>query len=353
MKALVKRLILAGITAAVCGWLGTAWASGEALTLSIAPAKAPSPATATIGITSATPDMESFSLELNFAGGTILSLKTPLIPVTTWFTRDTYFPPRPFTPYATDLNNINVVTAGNKVFINGFKPNEASGKIGTVTFKVNALALDGDTQTVTLSGKFYSTSRQIVSFAPVTKVFTVGVPPTNTLTVTIGGSGSGQVNSDIAGIDKSINCTSGTCSATYSTGTDVQLFATISNGSDFAGWSGACSSFGKTSPCKVTVDADKTTTASFTAAGPYVQLMGPPVQPFSLLQQAYDTALTGMVIKAQATVLTETLILNSPILVIIKGGYGSDFSVQNGMTTVKGTLTISQGSLVVDRLVIK
>jgi hypothetical protein len=74
------------------------------------------------------------------------------------------------------------------------------------------------------------------------------------LVTTKTGSGSGTVTST----DGGINCGS-TCSKVYNSGTVVQLNASASAGSIFAGWSGTgCPSTGS-----VTMDANKTCTATF------------------------------------------------------------------------------------------
>jgi Divergent InlB B-repeat domain/Right handed beta helix region len=57
----------------------------------------------------------------------------------------------------------------------------------------------------------------------------------------------------------------GDCSETYDQGQRVTLTATPSNGSTFAGWSGACSGTGA---CELTMDSDKSVTASFNPAPP-------------------------------------------------------------------------------------
>lgn len=82
-------------------------------------------------------------------------------------------------------------------------------------------------------------------------------PIQRTLTVTRSGSGSGRV----AG--PGIDCGDGgvDCTETVAHGTVVNLAATPSGGSSFAGFSGG--GCGTTSPCAVTMDADKTVDASF------------------------------------------------------------------------------------------
>ncbi|MEW6419929.1 MAG: fibronectin type III domain-containing protein [Nitrospirota bacterium] len=77
-----------------------------------------------------------------------------------------------------------------------------------------------------------------------------------TLAVTKAGTGSGTVISSPAGI----SCGSD-CSENYTSGTKVTLKATPSTGSTFTGWSGGgCTGTGS---CLITMDADKTVTATF------------------------------------------------------------------------------------------
>lgn len=83
-------------------------------------------------------------------------------------------------------------------------------------------------------------------------------PVTHTLTVNVGGNGSGRVTSNPSGID----CP-GTCSATFEEGTAVQLSATPTAGV-FLGWSDACDGRGA---CSVAVDADRSVGALFGVAG--------------------------------------------------------------------------------------
>jgi hypothetical protein len=75
------------------------------------------------------------------------------------------------------------------------------------------------------------------------------------LTVSKSGSGGGTVSSSPAGID----CGS-TCEAPFNLGTEVTLAPSPAGGSEFKGWSGACSGTGT---CKVTISAAKSVTAEF------------------------------------------------------------------------------------------
>jgi hypothetical protein len=85
------------------------------------------------------------------------------------------------------------------------------------------------------------------------------------LTVSGAGLGTGTVTSDPVGI----NCTSisgapsGTCAATYTSGTTVTLTATPATGSVLSGWTGAGITCLGTAPCAVTIDQARTVTATF------------------------------------------------------------------------------------------
>ena len=79
------------------------------------------------------------------------------------------------------------------------------------------------------------------------------------LTVARGGTGSGRVTSSPPGID----C-SGDCSESYEYGKVVSLTAIPATGSVFAGWSGHCS--GTANPFDITMDANKSCTATFVPA---------------------------------------------------------------------------------------
>src|SRR5580704_7836761 len=84
-------------------------------------------------------------------------------------------------------------------------------------------------------------------------------PPADyALTLTEAGTGGGTVTSTPAGI-----VCPGTCTANFTSGTQVTLTQAASNGSTFGGWSGACTG---TAGCAVGMTAAESVTATFTIA---------------------------------------------------------------------------------------
>jgi hypothetical protein len=81
---------------------------------------------------------------------------------------------------------------------------------------------------------------------------------TQNLTVTLGGTGTGAVMSDVGGIDCGTVCTKD-----YPKGNPVNLTATADATSSFAGWGGDCASAATGNPAVVKMDADKSCTATF------------------------------------------------------------------------------------------
>lgn len=82
--------------------------------------------------------------------------------------------------------------------------------------------------------------------------------PRRALTVSRAGTGAGRVTSAPEGID----CGS-TCSSDFVLGTTVTLTATPEAGSELTGWTGDCESAGTNPTCELTLDDDRTATATF------------------------------------------------------------------------------------------
>ena len=169
------------------------------------------------------------------------------------------------------------------------------------------------------------------------------------LTVQNGGSGSGTVTSSPAGIA----CLTGSapgCSAGFTGGSQVTLSATVSNGSVFGGWSGACSGTGS---CLVTMDGAKTVSAAFNLKPATVRIDGVETSYYGI-GAALDQVTSGeKVVRAKGENFPEHVILDNAATVLFKGGFTDLlFSLRSptSFTVLDGSLKIRQGTLKPERL---
>jgi hypothetical protein len=176
-------------------------------------------------------------------------------------------------------------------------------------------------------------------------------PPTLTVAVTTNGaqpSGTGgTITSSPAGIScaNSAGGTLVTCSGSMA-GT-VNLYATPYALSTFGGWGGGtCSGLG---PCSITMSADKTVTATFNQAT-LLQIGG---SPYATVQDAYNAVSVSEVIQLLDNSVAGTLNANKNVAVALKGGYDTGYASNTGTTTLTAPLIVRQGSVVIDRIVIK
>ena len=124
-------------------------------------------------------------------------------------------------------------------------------KNGTLTnYGLAIYSPDGGCNNAAASFGIYSSDDENESKRPYLRI----VYPSNTLTVEA--SGGGTVTAD------GIECP-GDCSAEYEEGTTVELTATAADGYGFSGWSGDCAPCGDDPTCTITMDGDKSCTASF------------------------------------------------------------------------------------------
>ncbi|MFK7991370.1 MAG: hypothetical protein AB8I08_35465 [Sandaracinaceae bacterium] len=77
------------------------------------------------------------------------------------------------------------------------------------------------------------------------------------LTAMVGGDGSGLIQTDL------FTCAGGPCTQEYEYGDMVSLYADVTMG-NFAGWGGACASFGTEETCQLEITGDVMVTAAFT-----------------------------------------------------------------------------------------
>jgi hypothetical protein len=171
----------------------------------------------------------------------------------------------------------------------------------------------------------------------------------NVLSVTLSGTGNGNVNSSPSGI----SCLNGTCVSQFNNGESLTLLASSRESttslSYFSGWLGGCTSTNGSS-CTVDLTASKAVTATFSSLQP-VHIDGGNF--YSSIQSAYGAASNNGNIEAQAVTLTGSFTASSTNTITLKGGYNAKYSGRSGYTVMAGTLSVAKGTLVVDNLVIK
>jgi hypothetical protein len=101
------------------------------------------------------------------------------------------------------------------------------------------------------------------------------------------------------------------------------------------------------------VTANKTVAATFTIQGYPVRISGTPPTYFPLIQPAYDACTNGNVIETQSQGFSGDLFFNRNVSISIRGGYNADFTGNPSYTTINGKITISNGSVTFDKIIIK
>jgi hypothetical protein len=176
--------------------------------------------------------------------------------------------------------------------------------------------------------------------------FTTSAGLTLTVNLTGVGGGWGTVISDPWGI----NCTTGSCSASFTTGSQVTLTAIANGDSLFGNWGGSCTVTPE-GKCTVTMSGNRSATATFNYVQP-VRILGSSAN-YTSIGGAYAKVSSGGTIQTRVHEFTETLIFNRSISAIIKGGYDTSYQPGSGLTTVRGTVTVRSGSVVVENLSIR
>ncbi len=169
------------------------------------------------------------------------------------------------------------------------------------------------------------------------------VPGASTLTVSV--SANGTVNS----LPTGIACgASGVCSANFYTNSVVTLLPASSFNYDLSAWSGDCTGHGVCAPI---MSVNRSVVATYLLNN-HVQIAGNAGFDYGTLNNANLNALNKSVIMASEYSFTENLTLNKGLALTLAGGYNMWFDSRIGETIMNGKLTISSGSLVVDRLVV-
>lgn len=104
----------------------------------------------------------------------------------------------------------------------------------------------------------------------------------------------------------------------------------------------------------MTLNTNTSVTAKFDRDTTH-QVYAPGAAPayFTTIQEAYNVAADGSTIKTWATTYSESLNCNRPVTVNLQGGYDKDYTAQVDSTVLLGQLTISDGSLIVNNIVLQ
>ncbi len=102
----------------------------------------------------------------------------------------------------------------------------------------------------------------------------------------------------------------------------------------------------------MTMDQNENVAANFMACLSRVRIDGDPT-PYDSLDDAYNNATDGDTIRSQADVFTEELLIDRPISVTFVGGYDCTYSTITGNTAVNGDMTISDGVINIENLILQ
>ncbi len=173
--------------------------------------------------------------------------------------------------------------------------------------------------------------------------FTVTITiPLKVLIITI--DGSGTVNSDA-----NINCSGSLCIKGFPTDTVVTLMPTPGTSSIFAGWSGDCTN--TSGNCVLTMTTDKNVKATFQLTPPVC--INYPSSCYQTLQDAYDNATDGAVIRLKTGALTGTLLAARSITATVEGGYDAGYATMTGETAIDGYVTVRSGKVNMRKVLVK
>ncbi len=197
-----------------------------------------------------------------------------------------------------------------------FTPQVAGFSFSTATLNDNAPSFALGTQTIYLNG--------------------VGVSSSFPLSVSLAGSGTGTVNDSTQLINCSLamGLNTGSCSATYTGGSQVTLTAIPTGTSVFTGWGGACASAGTNPTCSFTLTQAGSVTASFVNQN----FGGVSVCPVGVV----TPLICGHTLPVTFSLPANTTV--GAVRVVTQGATGLDFNAGTGSTctgTVSGACNVN------------
>jgi hypothetical protein len=177
-----------------------------------------------------------------------------------------------------------------------------------------------------------------------------GIAPTYyPLNLTINGTGTGSVTlSSLSG--SSTTCTS-SCSASFTSGTTVTMTGTPDSNSvvTWPDCTPQVSCYTLMGGPSVSMSGPESLTATFTYVYP---AKIPGTGNFSSLQSSYNASVGGGSIQARTYTFTENVVCAQNIAVSLSGGYDISYGYVSGVTTLVGSLTVTNGTVDVSGLAI-
>ena len=156
--------------------------------------------------------------------------------------------------------------------------------------------------------------------------------------------GNGTINSDYDILCNDVSCIKG-----FQADTVVTLMPTPDISSIFTGWSGACTN--TSGNCVLTMTEDKNVKATFQLTPPVCTNY--PASCYQTLQDAYDNATDGAVIRLKTGALTGTLLATRPIAVTLEGGYDAGYTAIAGETIFDGYVKVRSGKVSMRKVFVK
>ncbi|QOX78504.1 IPT/TIG domain-containing protein [Trichlorobacter lovleyi] len=265
-------------------------------------------------------------------------------------------------PPAPQVTNISPLSAaiGSTVTISGAYFND-SYATNTVTFNGNPATITGGNSTtlyVTVPPGATTGNVCVTAAGGGPICYSSPFTPLYPLTLSLTGTGSGAVN---ATAGTTLSCNSGlSCpSVDVAYNTEVTLHEQPNLGSNFASWTG-CTPQTDASYCKLTITGNSSVSAAFTLQQNLRKGTDPSYTYYGTLKSALTSAVSGDVILARMMLLpdltNDATFDSTTTTVTLRGGYtDSGFSTRlpTDFTSVTYPLTIKNGTLVLDQIIIK
>ena len=183
----------------------------------------------------------------------------------------------------------------------------------------------------------------------------LAVAPITNLTLDFQGLGAANVSLLALPAETPVSSCPADCTTHVPSTVEYAFKPTVANGCTVAGWTGCkrLQQIGGVESCVVEALLDKTITLTLTTLLQPVRISDATPTYYASPAAAYPNAADGSAIQLMAATFAGDLDLNRAVAVSLLGGYDYQYGTPTDMTTLAGLLTVSAGSVVVDRIVIQ